>query len=147
MTPSPEAVQAIQTALGTEHATVWTYGLVSAFLQAQSAAVAEGANAHRARRDVTERLLRDAGAQPQAPAPAYLPPQPVNDVPSSMAALVAVESDACTAWRGVLERTDDAVLRRSALDAMTTSAVRATRWRAAAGVSPAAQALPGMANG
>jgi hypothetical protein len=144
---SPESVAAVQVALGTEHAAVWTYGLVSAFLGQQAAAVSEGANAHRARRDTTERWIKDNGATPRPPAAAYLPPAPVSDAASSLAALVAVENDACAAWRGVLERTDDQTLRKSALDALTTAAVRATRWREVAGTSPASIAFPGVAAG
>ncbi|WP_434440195.1 ferritin-like domain-containing protein [Lentzea sp. E54] len=139
-------VDAVQTALGTEHAALWTYGLVSAFLGDQ-AAVAEGANLHRARRDTTERWLRDHGATPNPPAAAYLPPAPVSDGPSALAALVAAEQDTCAAWRGVLERTDDSTLRTSALDALTTAAVRATRWRKVAGTSPASITMPGVASG
>ncbi|MBW4720184.1 ferritin-like domain-containing protein [Saccharothrix obliqua] len=140
-------VDALQDALAAEHAAVWTYGLVSAFIDQQAAAVAEGANAHRARRDTTERQLRDAGAQPKPPAPAYLPPTPVNNATTAIAALITVENDACAAWRGVLERTDDTNLRKSALDALTNSAVRATRWRKAAGTTPTAIPLPGTAVG
>jgi hypothetical protein len=140
-------VDAVQTALGTEHAALWTYELVSAFLGNHAAAVAEGANAHRARRDVTERWLRDHQATPNPPAAAYLPPAPVSDGPSALAALVAVEQDTCAAWRGVLERTDDATLRSSALEALTTAAVRATRWRKAAGTNPASITMPGVASG
>ena len=146
MNPSPEALQAVQEALAAEHAAVWTYGLVSAFVQ-RADRTAEGANAHRARRDATERLLRDAGQEPVPPSAAYLPPAPVTDAASSVAALVAVESDCCVAWRGVLERTDDQNLRRSALDALSTSAVRATRWRKAGGLAPAGLVLPGTAVG
>ena len=144
--PTGEAVQAVQTALAAEHAAVWTYGLVSAFVE-QGPKTAEGANAHRARRDATERLLRDASAEPVPPAPAYLPPAPVTDATSAIAALVAVEIDACVAWRGVLERTEDADLRRTALDALTGCAVRATRWRKAGGLLPAGLAMPGTAVG
>ena len=142
-------VDAVQGALAAEHAAVWTYGLVSAFITGaqQEAAVADGANAHRARRDATERWLRDAGATPRPPAAAYLPPQPVDGAASAIAALIAAETDACLAWRGVLERTDDGGLRQSALDALTVSAVRATRWRKAAGLTPASIALPGTAAG
>ncbi|GGM78455.1 hypothetical protein GCM10011609_12750 [Lentzea pudingi] len=139
------SVESVQTALGTEHAALWTYGMVSAFLNDQ--AVAEGANLHRARRDTTERWLRDHGATPNPPAAAYLPPSPVSDGPSALAALVAVEQDTCAAWRGVLERTDDSSLRTSALEALTTAAVRATRWRRAAGSNPASIAMPGVASG
>ncbi|KOV84402.1 hypothetical protein ADL03_17345 [Nocardia sp. NRRL S-836] len=131
--------------MGTEHAAVWTYGLVSAFLD--NPAVTEGANAHRARRDTTERWLKDHGATPNPPAAAYLPPAPVSNGASAIAALVAVEQDTCAAWRGVLERTDDTALRTSALDALTTAAVRATRWRKAAGTTPASITMPGVASG
>lgn len=141
------SVDAVQDALAAEHAAVWTYGLVSAFIEQQAAAVAEGALAHRSRRDTTERWLRDKSATPRPPAPAYLPPQPVDSAASAIAALIAVETDACVAWRGVLERTDDAELRKSSLDALTTSAVRATRWRKIAGVTPVSIALPGTAVG
>ncbi|MFE2757592.1 ferritin-like domain-containing protein [Actinosynnema sp. NPDC059335] len=143
------SVDAVQGALAAEHAAVWTYGLVSAFITGpqQAAAVADGANAHRARRDVTERWLRDAGATPRPPAPAYLPPQPVDSAASAIAALITVETDACAAWRGVLERTDDGALRTSALDALTVSAVRATRWRKAAGVTPTSITFPGAGVG
>lgn len=139
------SVESVQTALGTEHAALWTYGMVSAFLN--DPAVAEGANLHRARRDTTERWLRDHSATPNPPAAAYLPPSPVSDGPSALAALVAVEQDTCAAWRGVLERTDDSALRTSALEALTTAAVRATRWRKAAGSNPASIAMPGVASG
>ncbi|MDU0293369.1 MULTISPECIES: ferritin-like domain-containing protein [Saccharothrix] len=141
------SVDAVQDALAAEHAAVWTYGLVSAFIEQQAAAVADGANAHRARRDTTERWLRDQGATPRPPAAAYLPPQPVDSAASAIAALIAVEADACAAWRGVLERTDDGALRRSALDALTVSAVRGTRWRKVAGVAPLSITMPGAAVG
>ena len=144
-TPPPdESLSAVQDALGAEHAAIWVYGLVSAFLPDQlGAAVNEGATAHRARRDVTERLLADAGETPRPPEPAYVPPQPVTDQPSALAVLVLAESDTAVAWRAVLERTEDAGLRRSALEALTVAAVRATRWREAAGETPAARAFPG----
>ncbi|MBB5805231.1 hypothetical protein F4560_004999 [Saccharothrix ecbatanensis] len=143
------SVESMQEALRAEHAAVWTYGLVSAFISVpqQVAAVADGANAHRARRDVTERWLRDAGATPQPPAAAYLAPQPVDSAASAIAALVSVETDACVAWRGVLERTEDGTLRTSALDALTVAAVRATRWRKAAGLTPASIPFPGAGVG
>ena len=143
------SVDAVQDALAAEHAAVWTHGLVSAFISVpqQSAAVADGATAHRARRDATERWLRDAGATPRPPAAAYLPPQPVDSAASAIAALIAVETDACAAWRGVLERTEDATVRTSAFDALTVSAVRATRWRRIAGITPTSIAFPGAGVG
>jgi hypothetical protein len=139
-----DSVQAVQSALGAEHAALWVYGLVSAFLpDSYNAAVTEGTTAHRARRDATERLLADAGQTPRPAEPAYVPPKPVADQKSAIAVLVLAEADATVAWRAVLERTDDKHVRRAALEALTAAAVRATRWRRAAGQSPAAPAFPG----
>ncbi|WP_233161037.1 ferritin-like domain-containing protein [Actinophytocola xanthii] len=139
-----DAASAVQAALGAEHAAIWVYGLVSAFLPEQFAgAVTDGANAHRARRDATELLLADAGEAPRPAEPAYVPPQPVTEQASAIAVLVLAETDTTVAWRAVLERTDDATLRANALQALTDAAVRATRWRRAAGESPAAAAFPG----
>jgi hypothetical protein len=139
-----DSVEAVQAALGAEHAALWVYGLVSAFLpDAFNAAVAEGTTAHRARRDATERLLADAGQTPRPAEPAYVPPQPVKDQKSAIAVLVVAEADTTVGWRAVLERTDDANVRRAALEALTAAAVRATRWRRAAGQTPAAPAFPG----
>jgi hypothetical protein len=140
-----DTVDALQRALGTEQAAVWIYGLASAFLPAAAqAAMTEGMTAHRARRDATERLLRDAGAIPVASAPAYLPPHPVTDAVSAAAVLVSAESDTSVAWRGVLERSDDQTVRRTATEALTGSAVRAVSWRRRAGQSPAVVPFPGQ---
>lgn len=140
-----DASAAVQDALGAEHAAIWVYGLVSAFLPEDfAAAVDEGAAEHRSRRDATERLLADAGGTPRPPEPAYIPPEPVTDQPSALAVLVLAETDTTVAWRAVLERTDDADLRRTALEALTVAAVRATRWRRAAGQTPVALAFPGL---
>jgi hypothetical protein len=140
-----ESLAAVQAALGAEHAAIWVYGLVSAFLPEQfGTPVGEGATAHRARRDATERLLADAGETPRPPEPAYVAPRPVTDQPSALAVLIVAETDTAVAWRAVLERTEDAGLRRTALEALTVAAVRATRWRRAAGEAPAARAFPGQ---
>ncbi|MGQ0841808.1 ferritin-like domain-containing protein [Actinokineospora sp.] len=140
-----DTVAAVQQALGTEHAAIWVYGLVSAFLPAAfDVSIREGATAHRARRDATGRLLGAAGVVPEPAEAAYLPPQPVSDQASALALLVAAEQDATVAWRSVLERTDDVELRKAALAALTAAAVRATRWRKAAGVAPLTPPLPGQ---
>ncbi|MBP2323892.1 hypothetical protein JOF56_004277 [Kibdelosporangium banguiense] len=139
------SVDAVQKALGAEHAAIWTYSLVSAFLPASfNAALSDGVTSHRARRDATERALTAAGATPKSAEAAYVPPQPVTDQASSLAVLALAEADATVAWRSVLENTDDADLRKSALEYLTASAVRATRWRKAAGANPATPALPGQ---
>ncbi|MBB4910449.1 ferritin-like domain-containing protein [Actinophytocola algeriensis] len=139
-----DAAQATQDALGAEHAALWVYGLVSAFLPADYGnALQEGSNAHRARRDATELLLSGAGQSPRSAEAAYVLPQEVADEPSALAVLVVVETDVTVAWRAVLERTDDKTLRAAALGGLTDAAVRATRWRRAAGQTPATPPLPG----
>jgi hypothetical protein len=140
-----ESQEAVQQALGAEHAAIWVYGLVSAFLpDSFGAAVTEGMTAHRARRDATERFLAGAGVVPRPAEPAYVPPKPVTDQASALAVLMVAEDDSAAAWRAVLERTDNGDLRKTALEALTAAAVRATRWRKLAGINPAAAALPGM---
>lgn len=140
-----DAAAAAQDALGAEHAALWVYGLVSAFLPNDfGAALQEGVNSHRARRDATQLLLGDAGHTPRAAESAYVTPQPVTDQASALAVLVVAETDATVAWRAVLERTDDKTLRAAALAGLTESAVWATRWRMAAGQTPPTPPLPGQ---
>ncbi|SDM92681.1 ferritin-like domain-containing protein [Allokutzneria albata] len=142
--PSPETVDAVQQALAAEHAAEWAYGLASAFLPASAdSAIREGSTAHRARRDAVERLLRDAGTSPVPAEPAYQPPQPVTNQASAAGLLASAETDAAAAWHGVLERSEDEGLRRTALEGLTAAAVRTVRWRKMAGQTPATTAFPG----
>jgi hypothetical protein len=135
---------AVQAALGAEHATVWCYGLAQAFLPATLDARARvDLAAHRARRDLTIRLLTDSGVQPLPAEPAYRTPTPVTDQTSAMTLLVTAESDAAAAWRAVLERCDDQGLRRMALDGLTDAAVRGARWSEQLGSKPVVPPFPG----
>lgn len=139
------ALGALQQALAAEHAALWIYELVTAFLPgAFDESIEAAIDEHRTRRDAAARVLSDSGATPVLAEPAYQPPTPVTDNVSAMKAVVSAETDAATTWRGVLVRTRDATLRGYGVDALTASAVHATHWRAAAGTSPAAIALPGM---
>ncbi|TVT19375.1 DUF4439 domain-containing protein, partial [Amycolatopsis rhizosphaerae] len=132
-----EAVAPLQQALDAEHAAVWIYSLVSAFLSANyEAGLNDGAAEHRRRRDACVRMLTAAGATPDGAEPAYLTPKPVTDAASAKSVVAAAEADAAMAWRGVLERTDDTALRTVALNALLGSSRRGTRWREAAGESP-----------
>ncbi|GAA4026711.1 hypothetical protein GCM10022247_59470 [Allokutzneria multivorans] len=142
--PSQETVNAVQQALAAEHAAEWAYGLASAFLPSSAdASIREGETSHRARRDAVERLLRDAGATPVPAEPAYQPPQPVTNQASAAGLLASAETDAASAWHGVLERSDEESLRRTALEGLTASAVRTARWRKMAGQTPTTTAFPG----
>lgn len=147
--PTPQlaagAISAAQRALGTEHAAGWCYSFAAAFVGGNSAAaVLDGASAHQARRDSIERLIKDAGTDPVPARPTYAPPKPVTDAVSAEVLLATAESDCAQAWRSLLENTDDADLRRTALDALTASAVRGTRWRLATRERPATVAFPGQ---
>ncbi|MTD54089.1 DUF4439 domain-containing protein [Amycolatopsis sp. RM579] len=143
-----EAIGPLQQALDAEHAAVWVYGLVSAFLPANyGPGVADGANEHHDRRDACVRMLDAAGATPNGPQPAYVTPKPVTDATSAKSVVATAESDTAVAWAGVLARTDDTALRAVALTALLGSARRGTRWRQAAGESPAAVALIGVPAG
>jgi hypothetical protein len=145
MSPPPVPVGALQGALAAEHAAVWVYGLAEAFVSGELARrVNEAATAHQARRDATERMLVDAGV-PAVPAePAYLFPEPVTDAASALRLVIVAETDAAAAWRFVVERSPaEPGLRRAALEALTAAAVRATRWRAAAGTNPMTVPFPG----
>ena len=138
-------VDALQAALAAEHAAVWVYGLVGAFVPDELAGeLDEGAVAHQARRDATERTLIDAGVRPVPAEPGYLSPEPVTDAASALRLVITAETDAAAAWRSVVERSPaDPGLRGAALDALTRAAVWATRWRATAGIAPPTVPFPG----
>ncbi|HET9256938.1 MAG TPA: ferritin-like domain-containing protein [Pseudonocardiaceae bacterium] len=138
-------VGALQNALAAEHAALWVYGVAGAFVSASlSGRLEEGATAHQARRNATERMLIDAGAPPVPPEPGYLTPHPVTDAPSAIQLVIAAENDAAAAWRSVVERSQaDPDLRGAALEALTAAAVRAARWRASTGIAPLTVPFPG----
>ncbi|ANN16314.1 hypothetical protein SD37_12080 [Amycolatopsis orientalis] len=140
-----EATEAVQQALAAEHAAIWVYGLVSAYLPAAfTGAVARGSAEHVKRRDVCERMLSGAGQAPAGPEAAYVPPKPVTEANSAMELVATAEADATAAWLGVIHRTDDAALRTTALNALIGSARRGTAWRAEFGAKPVAIAMPGQ---
>lgn len=133
-----DAIDALQQALAAEHAAIWVYGLVSAFLSADFAkAVAEGSADHVKRRDLCERTLTAAGTTPRGPEAAYIPPKPVTDQTSAMAVVASAEGDVASAWRSVVEHSDGA-LRETATQALISASRRGTPWRAQSGLKPAA---------
>jgi hypothetical protein len=145
MSASEVPVDALQRALAAEHAAIWVYGVVGAFVSdALDSQLDQAATAHQARRDATERVLIDAGAPPVPPEPGYLTPEPVTDAASALRLAITAETDTAAAWRSVVERSPaDPGLRGAALDALTGAAVRAARWRATAGTDPVTVPFPG----
>lgn len=135
--------EALAAALAAEHAAIFAYGPIGVRLTERHRADARNAEAvHRNRRDALVLLLGAGGGAVPAAAPAYALPFPVTDQPSALRLAIQVEERAGAAWRAALPATTGAE-RSQALAALTDAAVRATRWRRTAGVSPAIVAFPG----
>jgi hypothetical protein len=142
---SADAITALQGALAAEHAALWSYTLILAFVPPdQENQARQDIDAHRTLRSQIEQTLTDVGARPVSAQPAYATPEPVVDAPSAGRLAVTAETDALAAWRSVLEHTTDAQLRTAAFKALATGTVRVTRWRAATGMVPVVPSLPGL---
>ncbi|MBE1487904.1 ferritin-like domain-containing protein [Plantactinospora soyae] len=135
--------EALAAALAAEHAAIYAYGPIGVHLDGDGAAQARSAEAaHRSRRDSLILLLNGKGSTPPPAAPAYALPFPVTDEASALRLAVEVEERTGAVWRAALPTTEGAQ-RTSALNGLTDTAVRATRWRRAAGVTPATVPFPG----
>ncbi|QRP50760.1 ferritin-like domain-containing protein [Amycolatopsis sp. FDAARGOS 1241] len=144
-TGAADAVDSLQKALAAEHAALWVYGTVTAFLPGEYGdALKAGRAEHTARRDVLTQVVEAAGGTPVAPEAAYVPPKPVTDTASASALVASAEQDCSAAWLGLVTHTDDEPLRRMALQALIAAARRGTPWRQEAGEKPTALAMPGQ---
>ncbi|MBA2554809.1 MAG: ferritin-like domain-containing protein [Geodermatophilaceae bacterium] len=138
-------VDALQDALAGEHAVIWGYGVVGAEAAEQHLpAVRAAEQAHRTRRDDTADLLRSMSAEPIESEAYYELPFPVTDPALAVSLAVHLEEGSAAAWRFVLGQTEDAELRRTALVALSESALQAVQWRLQAGIAPATVAFPGQ---
>jgi hypothetical protein len=141
--PVDDAAAALDVGLAAEHAAIFAYGPIGARLGGTAAAEARAADlAHRNRRDALVLRLAALGATPSPAAAAYALPFPITDKASALRLATQIEERTAAVWRAALPRTTDAD-RRTALDALIDCAVRATRWRRAAGATPATVAFPG----
>ena len=136
----------LSAALAAEEAAIYAYGLIGVRLSGEGdrteARTAE--QVHRDRRDALVSRLAQLNAS-TAPAPAaYELPFAVTGRASALKLAVHVEDGVAAAWRAVLPVTENAD-RTTALSALTDSAVRATRWRRTAGVTPITLPFPGHA--
>ncbi|WP_267244557.1 DUF4439 domain-containing protein [Streptomyces sp. PR69] len=139
MSPADRALQAVQAALGAEHAAVYGYGVVGGRVGEDRAAEARTAYAaHRARRDSLARTARDLGGTPDAAAPAYALPFPVPDAAAAERLAAALEDRVAGVYSDLV-RAAEGPLRTEAARALREAAVRAVRWRGS-GV-----AFPGLA--
>ncbi|WP_250001690.1 ferritin-like domain-containing protein [Actinoplanes sp. M2I2] len=131
-------------ALAAEEAAIYAYGVIGVRLNSRGdeteARTAE--RAHRGRRDYLVARLAQLEAS-SAPSPAgYELPFPVTDRASALKLAIQVEDGVAQAWRPVLPVTGGND-RGTALAAMTEAAVRATRWRRLAEVTPVTLPFPG----
>jgi len=132
-------------ALRAEHAAIYGYGAIGAHLDGAALDLAVQAEAaHRARRDTLVVRLTGAGATPPPAEPAYALPSPVTDPTSARNLALTIEERNAVVWRAALPDTTDAD-RKAAVDALTDCALRATRWRRAAGLQPSTVPFPGKA--
>nr|WP_240942013.1 ferritin-like domain-containing protein [Planosporangium thailandense] len=126
-----------------EHAAIYAYGVLGARLDAATLPVATAAEAaHRQRRDALILRLNALHATAPPAEPAYALPAPVTDRASALTLMIGVEERCAGVWGQALAAVsgDD---RQLAVDALTDCAVRATRARTLAGVTPATVPFPG----
>ncbi|MGX6608341.1 ferritin-like domain-containing protein [Micromonosporaceae bacterium Da 78-11] len=131
-------------ALAAEEAAIYAYGLIGVRFVADGDRVEARAaeQEHRERRDYLVNRIDQLKAS-AAPAPAgYELPFAVTDRATALKLAIQVEDGVAQAWRATLPVTEPAD-RSEALSNLTDSAVRATRWRRLAGVTPVTLAFPG----
>ncbi|MQA85525.1 MAG: DUF4439 domain-containing protein [Streptosporangiales bacterium] len=135
-TPEDPLAAGLQAALAAEHAAIYGYGIVGAYLLTDQRAVARQAwDAHRRRRDRLRAILAARGVSPVSAAPAYRLPR-IVDGPQSAARLAArLEEGAVDAYLGLVA-VDDPGLRRYAAQAMQDCARRAAHWRGSTSAFP-----------
>ncbi len=129
--------------LATEHQALYAYGVLGARLTDPERTHALSAlHGHQAARDALTGLLRARGGAVPATAAAY--EVEVGSRAEALALAARVETDLGVRWRDLVGLTDDAPLRRIAVQQLSDTAVRATSWRRLAGLPPTV-ALPGEA--
>jgi hypothetical protein len=131
-------------ALAAEEAAIYAYGVIGVKLTGSGdrAEARTAEQSHRNRRDALVSKLAQLKAS-TAPAPAaYELPFAVTDRAEALKLAIHVEDGVAAAWRAVLPATRDKD-RTDALGALTDSAVRATRWRRLAEVTPVTLPFPG----
>lgn len=132
----PAVQAALQAALAAEHAAVYGYGIVGAYLSGQREERARKAwNAHRASRDRIRDMLRGAGATPTPAAPGYGLPHRVTGTESALRLAIHLEDRAAGAYLELVAA-GDGRHRRFAAAATQECAVRAARWRGSSAPLP-----------
>ena len=142
--PTDADTGALFDAVATEHATIYGYGVVSAYaLSTRNDMISEALAEHRERREAALALLKSRGVKAPLPAAGYQLPMRV-DSPTAAARLAArMEDDCAVAWRAVLEQAGVESDRSFGLTALTQCAVMAARWRRVLREWPVTKAFPG----
>ncbi|MER5558218.1 ferritin-like domain-containing protein [Streptomyces sp. NPDC002506] len=134
-----EPLDAAQAALAAEHAAVYGYGVLGGRLaEARVPEARDALTAHRSRRDLLARTVRDLGGWPVAAAAAYALPFAVADAGAAVR-LAAELEDRVAGVYSDLVRSAEGPLRQEAAAALREAAVRAVRWRGGS------VAFPGLA--
>jgi ferritin-like protein len=138
-------IEQLTAALAAEEAAIYAYGPVGVRLAGAARDDARAAEAaHRDRRDALVSRLDEQSAAPVPVSAGYALPFPVIDRASALRLAIRVEDAVAATWRAALPATAGTD-RRTALTALTDAAVRATRWRRLAGVTPLTVPFPGKA--
>lgn len=139
----PSAGEALTSALSAEYAAIYAYGRIGVRLSGAARDAAHQAEAaHRRRRDSLVVQLTAAGGVVPADRAGYALPFPVTDRASALRLAAEVEERTAAHWRAALGSTTGAD-RDQALAALVEYAVRATRWRKTAGLTPLTVPFPG----
>ena len=148
-TPDPDRPEdpgqaALFDAVVAEHAAIYGYGLVSAYVEPDdNELVSEALAQHRDRREAAVALLTERSVTVPLPAVGYQLPAVVDSPTSAARLAVRMESDCAVAWRAVLEQTDFEQDRAFGNTALTQCAVMMARWRRVLGAWPVTEAFPG----
>lgn len=135
-------ITALQALLAAEHAAIYAYGVLGARLDEATRALALSAfDAHRARRSALTTRLQAQGADVPAPAAGY--DVAVTGRGDALLLAVRLETGDGLRWHDLVETTQDPSLRALAVQSLTDTAVRAARFRKAAGLKPLTEAFPG----
>ena len=138
-------VEALQTALAGEHAAVWVYGVLGGQTSRSATPalfreVESGYVAHRGRRDLLVRSLRDLDAEPVAAEVAYALPNPVATPRQVGLAALVTEQRCAATYADTVARTT-ARRRTFAIESLTESAVRQLGLRGSPETFPGADEL------
>lgn len=143
MTQQPPVLEALQGALGAEHAAVYVYGVLGAQISGtEEPALRETLEVvhdeHRARRDALTEMVVELGGAPVGAAAAYAAPERLDDADLVRAEARRLEA-ACQAHYATAVGAAVGDIRRWAVEALAGSAVRVLALRGTPEMFPGAR--------